>query len=57
MTLESVTNPTKVSDTNKTGNILETEYIIQAKGLNNHISTYKNAPPYITSSLGNITFE
>jgi glutamine amidotransferase-like uncharacterized protein len=57
ITLESVKNPTKASNTYKTGNISESEYLILAKRLNNHINTYKNAPHYITSSLGNITFE
>ena len=57
ITLESVTNPTTVSNTYKTGNISENEYLILANRLNNYISTYKKAPSYITSSLGNITFK
>ena len=55
--LESVTNPTTASNTYKTGNISETEYLILDNRLNNYISTYKKAPSYITSSLGNISFE
>lgn len=55
--LKSVTSPNTVTDTYKTGNITETEYLIVATRINNYINTYKKAPPYFSSSLGNIKFE
>jgi glutamine amidotransferase-like uncharacterized protein len=57
ITIKSVTNPSVATNIYKTGIITETEYLSIAKRVNDYISTYKKAPPYSTSSLGNIKFE
>jgi glutamine amidotransferase-like uncharacterized protein len=57
ISIKSLTNPVKVLNTYKLGNITETEYIGIATRLNNYINTYKKVPSYSTSSLGNINFE
>jgi glutamine amidotransferase-like uncharacterized protein len=57
ITIKSATNPSTVVNIYKTGIIAETEYLSIAKKVNNYISTYKKAPSYSTSSLGNIKFE
>ncbi len=57
ITIEPAANPSTVVNTYKTGIITETEYLTIAKRVNNYISTYKKAPSYSTSSLGNIKFE
>jgi glutamine amidotransferase-like uncharacterized protein len=48
---------TTAANTYKTGNISETEYLNIDKRVNNYIYTYKQAPSYVTSSLGNIKYD
>ena len=57
ITIKSITNPSAVPNTYKTGIITEKEYLSITKRVSNYISTYKKAPSYLTSSLGNIKFE
>lgn len=55
--LKDVDSSTSISGTIKSGNILKTEYISNAQNIISYIDTFGKAPNYITTSLGNLSFE
>ena len=57
ITIKSVITPSSDANSYKTGIITDTEYLSITKRVNDYISTYKKAPSYLSSSLGNIKFE